>query len=119
MLPSVVKLMNVKFFSDATTKFSREAFWSAIKEREEKKIERADFIQCLIQLKNEDRSKKKGLVEKNEAAKETEEEKTAFGKRLSSFISLEYVIIWSSACRSVAGPGRTRDPTRHARTQPS
>jgi cytochrome P450 family 6 len=113
MLPSVVKLINVKFFSHATTKFLREVFWNAIREREEKKIERADFMQCLIKLKNEDRNKKKSMVEKMEAAKETEEEKTSFGKTLSSFISLEYVIIWSSACRSVAGPGRTRAPTWH------
>ncbi|KDR14000.1 Cytochrome P450 6k1 [Zootermopsis nevadensis] len=65
MLPLVVKVMNVKFFSDETTKFLRKAFWDTIKEREEKNIERADFLQMLIQLKNNEKNEAKSKADKN------------------------------------------------------
>jgi hypothetical protein len=52
MLPFVVKLMGITFFSNETTQFMRRAFWETIKQREEKNIERQDFMQLLIKLKN-------------------------------------------------------------------
>lgn len=54
MLPYVVKVMDVKFFSSETTKFLKRVFWDTIREREEKNIQREDILQLLIQLKNED-----------------------------------------------------------------
>jgi cytochrome P450 family 6 len=84
MLP-LVKVMNVKFFSNETTKFLRKAFWDSIKEREEKKIKREDFIDLLIQLKNEDKPNSK--KENGTKGNETVEEKTAFGKWISYLVS--------------------------------
>lgn len=52
MLPLVAKLMGITFFSRETTKFMRKTFWETIQEREEKKIERHDFLELLIKLKN-------------------------------------------------------------------
>lgn len=54
MIPFVVKVLDLKFFSSETTKFLKRVFWDAIREREEKNIQREDIMQLLIQLKNED-----------------------------------------------------------------
>lgn len=64
MLPFVVKLMDVKFFSSETTKFLKRVFWDTIREREEKNIQRQDILQLLIQLKNED-AKANGVASHN------------------------------------------------------
>jgi cytochrome P450 family 6 len=66
MLPFVVKLMGITFFSNETTQFMRKAFWETIRQREENNIERHDFMQLLIKLKNNedmsnDKSKKNEL----------------------------------------------------------
>ncbi|PSN36236.1 Cytochrome P450 6l1 [Blattella germanica] len=55
MLPFAVKHMDVTFFSRKTTAFLRKAFWETMSEREEKKIVRNDFMDLLLQLKNEGR----------------------------------------------------------------
>lgn len=68
MLPFVVKLMNVKFFSSETTNFLKKAFWDTIREREEKNIQREDIMQLLIQLKNED-AKANGVAPHNRVSK--------------------------------------------------
>lgn len=65
MLPFVVKLMGITFFSPETTKFMRKVFWETMRQREERNIERQDFMQLLIKLKNgedisNDKSKKNG-----------------------------------------------------------
>jgi cytochrome P450 family 6 len=85
MLPLVVKVMNVKFFSNETTKFLRKVFWDSIKEREEKKIERQDFMDLLIKLKNEDKMNSK--IENGTKDNESVEEETAFGKWISYLVS--------------------------------
>jgi len=64
MLPFVVKVMNLKFFSSETTKFLKRVFWDTIREREEKNIQREDILQLLIQLKNED-AKANGVAQHN------------------------------------------------------
>jgi cytochrome P450 family 6 len=81
MLPFVVKLMGITFFSSEATKFMRKTFWEAIQQREEKNIERHDFLELLIRLKNgedmsDEKSKKNGfstetLNEKNGATNGT------------------------------------------------
>ena len=68
MLPYVVKLMDVKFFSSATTKFLKRVFWATIREREEKNIQREDVLQALIRLKNED-AKANGVAQHNGISK--------------------------------------------------
>jgi hypothetical protein len=70
MLPFVAKLMGITFFSRETTKFMRKTFWETIKVREQKKIERHDFLQLLIKLKNgedlsNEKSKKNGVSNEN------------------------------------------------------
>ena len=70
MLPFIVKVLNVKFFSNATTKFLRKAFWDTITEREEKNIQKEDILQALIQLKNED-AKQNGAEQRNRKSEET------------------------------------------------
>jgi cytochrome P450 family 6 len=64
MLPFVVKVMDLKFFSSETTKFLKRVFWDTIREREEKNIRREDILQLLIQLKNED-AKANGVAQRN------------------------------------------------------
>jgi cytochrome P450 family 6 len=64
MLPFVVKVMDLKFFSSDTTKFLKRVFWDTIREREEKNILREDILQLLIQLKNED-VKENGVAQHN------------------------------------------------------
>jgi len=64
MLPFVVKVMDLKFFSSETTKFLKRVFWDTIREREEKNIRREDILQILIQLKNED-AKADGVAQHN------------------------------------------------------
>jgi len=64
MLPFVVKMMDIKFFSSETTKFLKRAFWDTIREREKKNIQREDIMQLLIQLKNED-AKANGVAPHN------------------------------------------------------
>lgn len=68
MLPFVVQVMNMKFFSNETTKFLRKAFWDAIRQREEKNIQRDDILQLLIRLKNED-AKANGVAQHNGVSK--------------------------------------------------
>jgi cytochrome P450 family 6 len=68
MLPFVVKVMDLKFFSSETTKFLKKAFLDTMREREEKNIEREDIMQLLIQLKNED-AKANGVAEHNGISK--------------------------------------------------
>ncbi|XP_069675031.1 cytochrome P450 6k1-like [Periplaneta americana] len=52
LLPLMVKLMDLKFFSTEGTKFLRRAFWETLKYREENNIVREDVMRLLIQLKN-------------------------------------------------------------------
>lgn len=78
MLPSVAKVMNVKFFSSETTKFLKKVFWDTINEREEKNIQREDILQLLIQLKNED-AKANGVAQHNGMSKGAAQE-DVFGK---------------------------------------
>lgn len=52
MLPLAVKYLNMQFFSKNTTDFLRKAFWDTMTVREEKKIQRDDFMDLLLQLKN-------------------------------------------------------------------
>jgi cytochrome P450 family 6 len=62
MLPFVVRLMGITFFSKETTQFLRKVFWETIKQREENNIERHDFMHLLIKLKNnEDISNEKSM----------------------------------------------------------
>jgi cytochrome P450 family 6 len=73
MLPFVVKVMDLKFFSSATTEFLKRAFWDTIREREEKNIQREDILQLLIQLKNED-VKANGVAQHNGISNEAAQE---------------------------------------------
>jgi len=68
MLPLVVKMMDIKFFSSKTTTFLKKAFWDTIREREEKNIQREDILQLLIHLKNED-AKANGVAQHNGISK--------------------------------------------------
>jgi len=68
MLPFVVKVMDVKFFSSQTTKFLKRVFWDTIREREEKNIQREDILQLLMQMKNED-AKANGMAQHNGISK--------------------------------------------------
>lgn len=49
---SLAKTLNLPFFPRETTAFLREAFWSAIKEREDTNTKRGDLIDIVIQIKN-------------------------------------------------------------------
>jgi cytochrome P450 family 6 len=77
MLPLVVKLMGITFFSTETTKFMRKTIWETIQEREEKKIERHDFLQLLIKLKNGEDLTTNENSKKNGPSTETLSESTA------------------------------------------
>jgi len=77
MLPLVSKLMNTKFFSDQATRFLRKAFWDNMTQRERNNIKREDFMQLLIELKNE--NKLSGEAQKNETCNGSVEE-NIFGK---------------------------------------
>jgi cytochrome P450 family 6 len=78
MLPFVVKMMDLKFFSSEATRFLKKAFWDTIREREEKKIRRDDILQLLMQLKNED-AKANGVAQHNGVSKGDAKE-GVFGK---------------------------------------
>ncbi|KAJ9587972.1 hypothetical protein L9F63_018601, partial [Diploptera punctata] len=54
MLPLAVKYLHVQFLSKHATEFLRKAFWETIHTREEQKIQREDFMDLLIKLKNKD-----------------------------------------------------------------
>lgn len=78
VLPEASKFMNMKFFSTETSDFLRKAFWDTVNQREEKNIQRDDFLQLLIQLKNKGRvdEEKNGLeAEKVNADNDTVDQK--------------------------------------------
>lgn len=76
MLPLVVRLMGITFFSPETTKFMRKTFWETMQEREKKKIERHDFLQLLIKLKNGEDMTINEKSKKNGPSTETQSERT-------------------------------------------
>jgi hypothetical protein len=96
MLPLVVKVMDVKFFSSDTTKFLKRVFWDTVREREEKNIQRDDILQILMQLQNED-AKANGVAQHNGISKGAAQE-DVLGKltRRTLLVSLPELLLWIS-----------------------
>lgn len=53
LTPSLVSLFKLKLVEPNAAKFLKEVFWKTVKEREEKGETRDDFVQLLINMKNE------------------------------------------------------------------
>lgn len=53
-MPFLAKALRLPFFANDIQLFLREAFWAAIKDREESKVKRNDVVDMILQIKNEE-----------------------------------------------------------------